>query len=256
MFIAFIASNIILWVTLFLTVTLASMLPAVVLDMVNVQWLSVTISGSAVGLIVGRSYDLLIPSVSDMLPRPITPGVFAVAAFFIVALAICAALRQRVTIFDNPQSPLLLLGSFVITGLCAVELWPLMPSAKDWFFRGLMAMTAGIWLFGVVLLLPVYLFGAFVDYYNTGFASYVSGWTAGLASRLIKSVLRAGALEGKAGGAAVKSIVQRDMPVIISVVIVYVLMRSTGTNPILFSVFVGLISPVVLAVVAQLIPVN
>lgn len=256
MFVAFVVSNLILWFTLALTILLATVLPPMFLELLPVQWFSVLLGGGVVGILVGRSYDILIPSISTALPRPITPAIFAIASAYIVGLAVLASLHRRVTVFDNPDSPELQLVVAAVVAFCAVEMWKFMPANAPWFARLVLSVCAGFVLFAVTLLIPTYLMGAFVDYYNAGFASFAAGWIAGLSSRIIKSASSAAQLEASATGNIIQSLVQRDVPVATAVIFTYAMFKMAGGNPILFTLVVGVVSATLASAVSHIAGAN
>lgn len=254
MLIPFIAANVILWVGLGATAFLASFSQQVALDSTILHWLLVTGIGAAAGVVIGHLYDGLIPAVSSMLPSPITPRIFGTASLTVVALAILAATNVRVTIFDNPASnPLVLVGVAAVF-YAGYEIWPFLSGEIPGFPRAVLAVVAGMFVFALALMLPVWVFGSFVDYYNAGFASYMAGWVAALASRQLKRLLGSASIEAAAGEDVVKALVQRDLPVLVSVVLVYLVAKAMGGSLIVFSIAVGVVAPLLLAALAQLLP--
>lgn len=252
MFMAFVASNGILLAALTLTVTLASGFQA------NVNGfgghLGVIATGSLVGTIVGRSYGVAIEAVSGWLDRPIRPLVFSAAAFVIVTLACMLAWNKQVTLFDPPYSQPLLMGCLAVSMWCAVEVWPMTPAAVPLPARLVLAVLGGTFLFAFALLAPFWVMKAFVDMYNAGFAAFMSGWVAGLASRQIKVLFGERArLEANAAKDVVKALLARDVPVVVAVLLAYVLARFSGVHPVLLAVGLGAVSAVIFKLVSELI---
>lgn len=252
MFMTFVASNGILLAALTLTVVLASGFQA------NVNGfgghLGVIATGSLVGTIVGRSYNPAIEAVSGWMGRPIRPLVFSAAAFAIVALACMAAWNTQVTLFDQPYPQPLLMACLAVSLWCAVEVWPMTPATVPLPARLVLALFGGMFLFAFALLAPLWVLKAFVDMHNAGFASFMSGWVAGLASRQIKVLFGERArLEAKAAKDVVKALLARDVPVVVAVLLAYVLARVSGVHPILLAVGLGAASAVIFKLLSELI---
>lgn len=259
MFLAFIASNGILLAALAATISIASGLQSGFNNAVGNMAIATVLTGSAVGIFIGRLYDFAIPATSRMLPKPISPPVFSTAAFTVVLLALMAALQQRVTIFDPPYAEPLLIVALVLVAWCSVEAWPLTPQDVWLPARIVLAAMGGMCLFAVVLLAPTWVIGAFVNTYNAGLdaglSGYIAGWVAGLTSRQIKDIFGARAsLEGDAVGEGVRSVIQRDIPVFVAVLIAYVAAKFGGQNPVVIAVIFGVVSAMLLRGISELVP--
>lgn len=257
MTVTFIASNIILSLTLLLTVWLSMALPPLLVEFVYFEWLSVIATGFVINVLIGRSYDFLVPTISNILPRPITTWVFTVASVVVVGLVFLAALRIQVAFLQNPQQfPEALIVSFGFIFLGSFEAWRYLLSPYEIPFlpKLIFAMLLGFLLFAIAFLAPIFIIGKFVNYYNAGFASYVAGWVAGLSSRLLKQFLISAELEINAGGKLIKGVVERDAPVAIAVVFAYIFFKVSGVNPIVFSILVGIIATLIAQALAYALP--
>ena len=251
MFMAYIASNGILFVTLTLTVIVASGFQS------NINGfgghLGAIATGSLVGVVVGRTYGFAIEGSSRLLGRPIPPVVFSAATVTVVALACMAAWGKKVSLFDPPHSQILLMVSFAAIVWCAIEAWPFTPNEAPLPVRFLLASMGGMFLFAFALFAPFWVISAFVEMYNAGFAAFMSGWVAGLASRQIKILFGDKAqLEAIATKDVVKALMERDVPVVLAVLVAYVLARFLGVHPIILAVGLGLASAVLCRLLSEL----
>lgn len=250
MLIPFVAANAVLWVALIFNAIMVTSLQSGTAG-TPVQWLAVMFGGSVAGVATGRLYDAIIPAMSQGLRHPITPGMFSAASIWIIVLVLAAATRTAINWFQPPYSAALVLTALALSVLGGIEIWPHLPSDIPAPVRLMFAPLIGAMLLGLALMAPLLVFQSFAQLYNAGMAACVSGWVAGLVSRQLRTVLGSRALEPEAAGKAVKAIVQRDVPVLIAVVLTYAVVSIAGLPPILFAVVVGLLSPILTWVLAE-----
>lgn len=255
MFVNFIVSNAILWLTLFATVMMAHALPRMLIEIGLFEWLGNILAGAITGALVGRSYDLLIEFASTILPRPITKREFGAAAAIIVALVLIAAAGVTIPILQNPKEyPVAFFIVLAIWVGCSYEVWGMMhaldaPSVIKIFLSCTLAMILCL----IAAIAVVYVITQFVQYYNAGMAAFMAGWAAGLTGWMVKKFSPQLGLENEASGKFVAAVVLREGSVVVAVVIAYIIFKINGTSPLLFSMVIGFFSAIVAPVIGQIL---
>lgn len=244
MLIPFAASSAILWITLAFTVWLSSVMPPILQSVIRWEWLISIATGSIAGIVVGRTYGVLIDIASRRLPKPITPANFLVASLTMVCLVLAAALRIHIELSQQFSEIAVLFGLAVVV-LGTVESWSLFPKSIPLMPRLMFAGTAGFAVFSAAVLVPIYTIEQFVNYYNAGFASCVAGWSAGLLSRELMPLFRRRRLEATLGESVFGSLIAREVPVLMAATLAYIAFKFGGFSPILFSMAVGAGSAIV-----------
>ena len=258
MLIPFAASNFILWFSLWLTVRLSEVAPLFFLDFIPIESLANILAGSVPGIMIGRAYDILITEVSNSLQKPITPPIFAAASLFIVVQVILFALKIPIdSLIHDQLIPFSICLFLVLYVFGMIEAWEFLSSQPVQSFKLFFAAIGGGLIAMGVFLTPLYINLRFVNYYNAGFAACVAGWAAGLLSRELKQISKKReSVEVKAAHELVKSLIEREVPVITAVVFVYFIFRVSGVNPILFSMVVATASAIIGKLIANTISID
>ena len=242
MFMAFIYANGILLASMFATIYFSEVLPGVLRNMGLFEWLSVIVSGILTNVIVRHLYDVLIPQISNSLSPTLINWIFGVASATSLTLICLAANGMGISISQQIQnSPLIILISAILLVMCIVEAWEMQEGSNDQN-RFINSIFGGLAMFCFAFLAPLFVLKSFVDLYNAGFASFVSGWAAGLSSRFVKQISSKAVLEAQATKKIISGFFEKDFPIVLAVVGTYIAFKVASINSIYFALAVGVVS--------------